>query len=73
MSELKLEDAMKRLAEIVKALEQNEISLEDSLKLYEEGVGLTRSCHAKLTDVEKRIEVLTKVTSEGVETRPYGA
>ena len=68
--ELKLEDALKRLGEIVKALEQNDSSLEDSLKLFEEGIGLTKTCHQKLPDAEKKIEILTKVTAEGPEIRP---
>ena len=71
MTDIKLEDAMKRLTEIVKSLEQNEVTLDDSLKLFEEGVGLTRSCQSKLSDVERRIEVLTKVSANGVETKPY--
>lgn len=68
--EIKLEDALKRLAEIVKSLEQNECSLEQSLQFFEEGVTLTRACHLKLTEAERRIEILTKVTADGVETKP---
>jgi exodeoxyribonuclease VII small subunit len=70
MAEIKLEEALKRLAEIVRLLEQNDVTLEDSLKLFEEGVSLTRNCHSKLTEAEKRIEVLTKITRDGVETKP---
>lgn len=70
MSEIKLEDALKRLAEIVRALEQNECALEDSLKLFEEGVSLTRACHSKLSEAERRIEILTRVSPQGVETKP---
>ena len=69
--DLKLEDALKRLAEIVRKLEQNECELEESLTLFEEGVSLTRLCHTKLSDAEKRIEILSKVTSDGgIETKP---
>lgn len=69
-TDIKLEEALKRLAEIVKCLETNECALEDSLKLFEEGVTLTRACHAKLTEAERRIEILSKVTADGVETKP---
>ena len=72
MSEIKLEEALKRLAEVVKLLEQNECSLEESLKLFEEGVSLTRTCHSKLTEAERRIEILTSVGPQGVETKPLG-
>ena len=72
MAETRLEDHLKRLSEIVRTLEQNEAPLEDSLKLFEEGVGLVRACHIKLSDAEKKIDILTKSSAEGVETRPYG-
>ena len=66
--DIKLEDALKRLSEIVKLLEQNECELDESLKYFEEGVMLTRACHSKLAEAEKRIEILTKVNVDGVET-----
>ena len=69
---MKLEEALKRLAEIVKNLEQNDAALEDSLRLFEEGVSLTRACHAKLTEAERRLEILSKITPQGVETKPLG-
>ncbi len=71
MTEPRLEDHLKRLSEIVRTLEQNEAPLEESLKLFEEGVGLVRACHSKLSDAERKIEVLTKVSADGVESRPY--
>jgi len=67
LQEVKLEDALKRLAEIVKSLEKNDCELDESLKLFEEGVALTRSCHTKLTEAERRIEILTRVSP--VETK----
>lgn len=68
--DVKLEDSLKRLAEIVRLLEQNECELDQALKLFEEGVHLTRGCHAKLTEAEKKIEILTNVNTDGVETKP---
>ncbi len=68
---LQLEPSLKRIQDIVRSLEQNEVPLEDSLKLFEEGVSLTRACHQKLNEVERRIEILTKVTADGIETKPY--
>ncbi len=68
--DIKLDDALKRLSDIVKSLEQNDAELEQSLKMFEEGIALTRSCHVKLTEAEKKIEILTKATSEGIETKP---
>lgn len=71
LENLPLESLMKRLAEIVRSLEQNDVMLEDSLKLFEEGVSITRICHSKLTQAEKKIEILSRVSPEGVETRPF--
>jgi exodeoxyribonuclease VII small subunit len=54
------EVALKRLEQIVQRLEQGELSLEESLQLYEEGVRLSRLCHARLEEAEAKIEVLLK-------------
>lgn len=70
--DLKLEDALKRLGEIVKILEANEVPLEEALKHFEEGIQLTRSCHGKLTEAEKKIEILTRISNGTVETKPLG-
>ena len=58
------ETSVKRLEEITSALEKDALSLEESLKLYEEGVRLVRVCNEKLEDAERRIRIL-KMTSEG--------
>ncbi len=52
------ESASARLAEIVKILEQGNSSLEESLKLYEEGVLLVRFCNDSLDNAEKKIKML---------------
>jgi len=44
----------------VQKLEKGELPLEDSLKLYEDGIRLSRLCHGKLEEAEGRIEVLLK-------------
>jgi len=60
MDEIKFEDAMKRLEEIVDKLEGGELTLDDTLNLYEEGVKLSKFCMQKLQAAEKRIEILSK-------------
>jgi len=57
---LKFEDALKKLEEIVQKLERGELPLEESLTCYEEGIRLSRLCHTKLEEAERRIEVLVK-------------
>jgi exodeoxyribonuclease VII small subunit len=54
------ESALKQLEEIVHRLEKGELPLEESLKLYEEGIRLSRYCHGKLEEAEGRIELLMK-------------
>jgi exodeoxyribonuclease VII small subunit len=54
------EQALNELDTIVRSLEQGDQPLEQSLALFERGVTLSRFCHEKLTDAEKRIQVLTQ-------------
>jgi exodeoxyribonuclease VII small subunit len=69
--EVKFETALNRLEEIVGKLEDGEMSLEDSLKLFEEGVKLSRVCDQKLQAAERRIEVLVKDQEGKVTTLPF--
>jgi exodeoxyribonuclease VII small subunit len=63
------EAAIAELESIVKKLEDGDLSLEQSLALYERGVALSKFCHARLEDAERRIELL----SERGELRPAPA
>ena len=60
MDEIKFEDAIKRLEEIVAKLEEGDLTLDETLDLYEDGVKLSKFCMKKLQDAEKRIEILSK-------------
>ena len=52
------EDALKRLEEIAEMLENEEIGLDESIKLYEEGIKLSKNCYGKLKDAELKITEL---------------
>ena len=54
------EGALQKLETIVQRLEKGELTLEESLGLYEEGIRLSRLCHAKLEEAEGKIEQLVK-------------
>jgi exodeoxyribonuclease VII small subunit len=54
------ETALKRLEEIVKKLESGDLTLDTSLELFEEGIQLSRLCHQKLGQAERRVEILLK-------------
>lgn len=65
------EKAFQQLEKIVQRLEAEELSLDDSLKLFEEGIGLSRFCHQKLEEVERKIElILSDARGEPV-TEPF--
>ena len=54
--EMKFEEALNKLAEINEKLSAEDISLEDSVKLFKEGVELTKLCQKKLDDAKQEIE-----------------
>ena len=54
------EDTLGRLEEIVGQLERGDISLEDSIKMYEEGLALSKTCMDKLTQAELKLKKLVK-------------
>lgn len=56
---LSFESAIVRLEEIVKLLEKGNSSLDESLKLYEEGISLVRYCNNALDSAENKIKILT--------------
>ncbi|HEY4014642.1 MAG TPA: exodeoxyribonuclease VII small subunit [Polyangiaceae bacterium] len=66
------EIAIKRLTEIVQTLERGEMPLEESLRLFEEGVKLSRVSQERLDAAEKRVEELLAVDTQGrARTAPF--
>lgn len=68
---LTFESASARLEEIVKILEQGKSSLDESLKLYEEGVLLVRFCNDSLDNAEKRIKMLVTDSNGKIEEKDF--
>jgi len=58
------EDSFKKLEKIIAKMEGGDLPLEETLKLYEEGMRLYTHCSQKLTEVQKKVELLSQ-TSEG--------
>lgn len=54
------EQSLRRLEEIVELLEQGDVPLDDALKMYEEGIALSKACVEKLTQAELRLKKLAK-------------
>jgi exodeoxyribonuclease VII small subunit len=59
------EDGIKRLSEIVQTLERGDLPLEESLQLFEEGVGLSRASQERLDSAQKRVEELLGFERDG--------
>lgn len=68
----KFEVALEQLQSTVKRMESGELSLEDALQSFEEGIRLSRICQQHLTTAEQRVELLMKASQDGqVETQPF--
>ena len=66
--ELKFEDAILRLEEIVKELEDENMPLDEAMKKFEEGIKLSKYCVEKLNEAEKKIEELTRTENGELKT-----
>ncbi|MDD5167754.1 MAG: exodeoxyribonuclease VII small subunit [Syntrophales bacterium] len=71
MAKDKFEDALSRLEEIVHRMEEGDLSLDESLKAFEEGIKLVRICSKKLEDAQRRIEILTKNEQGDTTVNPF--
>ncbi len=67
------EQSMRRLEEITRKLEQGEVSLDETVQFFEEGMTLYRECLAKLTETEKKIELLTRDQEGNLTRTPFDA
>lgn len=65
------ESAFHKLESIVKKLEGEELPLDESLRLFEEGIGLSRFCHQRLEEVEKKIELILADAKGQPRTEPF--
>lgn len=59
------EKKLNRLEEIVGKMEKGDVSLEESLKFFEEGVKLSRECNTKLTEAELKVKKLMSIDKDG--------
>jgi exodeoxyribonuclease VII small subunit len=70
MAEEKFEEALERLEEIVKKMESGDLTLDESLKAFEEGIRLSRLCAQRIDEAERRVEILLK-TQDGFDVKPF--
>lgn len=71
MTDLTFEQALKRLEEIVEALETEDLDLDKSLQFFEEGVYLSRHCNQQLQAAEKRIDTLISKADGTLAAEPF--
>ncbi|MDQ1327976.1 MAG: exodeoxyribonuclease small subunit [Candidatus Poribacteria bacterium] len=69
--EIKFEDALTRLEEIVEKLEEGNLPLEESLSAFEEGIKLSRVCAKLLNEAERKVEILTKGEDGQLIAKPF--
>ena len=65
------EDSLKKLETIVDQLEKGDLALEDSLKLFEQGVGLSATCTQELDAAEGKVQMLVKQRDGTVKAEPF--
>lgn len=65
------EEALSRLEEIVNAMEEGELSLEEMVKLYKEGVELAALCSGKLTDAKQQVTILSASLDGQLSEKPF--
>ena len=68
----KFEESLKKLETIVDKLEKGDLSLEDSLKLFEQGVDLSAACKKELDEAEGKVQMLVKQRDGSLKTEPFG-
>ncbi len=71
MAKQRFEESLKKLEKIVSRLEKGDIPLEESLRLFEEGVRLSRFCNEKLDEAERRVEILLRNEGGVLEPQPF--
>ncbi|HEV2618107.1 MAG TPA: exodeoxyribonuclease VII small subunit [Candidatus Acidoferrales bacterium] len=65
------EKSLTRLEEVVKRLESTDLSLDEAMKLFEEGVKLSRDCQKQLEEAEGRVEILLKKADGKIQAEPF--
>ena len=71
MSKERFEDTFKKLETIVNKLEGGDLPLEETMKLFEEGMRLSRLCSERLAEVQKRVEILLKTEDGGLQPQSF--
>lgn len=72
MATKSFENSMKELETVVSMLETGDVTLDESLKLFEQGIRLADSCAKKLNEAEKKVKILTAGPDGKMTEEPFG-
>jgi len=70
-SEFSFEELLDKLETIVKSLENDELGLEKTIDVYEEGLKLAAECNRRLSEAEKRLEIIRKTADGDIVGEPF--
>jgi exodeoxyribonuclease VII small subunit len=68
---MKFEEGLRKLESIVNTLDEGQISLDEALGLFKEGLHLTKELSKTLDDIERKVEVLVRKDDGSVERKPF--
>ena len=68
---MKFEEGLRKLENIVSTLDEGQISLDEALALFKEGLNLTKELSKTLDDIERKVEILVKKDDGSVERKPF--
>lgn len=69
--EIKFEEALNRLKEITKKLEDNNLEIDDSLKYFEEGVRLYKYCREKLNNIDGKVKLILEQNDDVIKEMDF--
>ncbi len=65
------EKSISKLETLVKNLESGQLSLEDAMSAFQDGVALVKTCQGQLANAEQKVDLLVKASADGVTTKPF--
>jgi exodeoxyribonuclease VII small subunit len=68
---MKFEEGLRQLENIVSTLDEGQVSLDEALVLFKQGLGLTKDLAKMLDDIEHRVEILAKKDDGSIERKPF--
>lgn len=68
---MKFEEGLRKLEDIVSTLDAGKVPLDDALRLFEEGVNLTKKLTKTLDDIERKVEILVKKDDGSLDKKPF--